>query len=112
MRKLAAAAIAALAMNSCAPAQLYNWNGYDSAVYSYTKASDEKSLNELMNTYEKLINNQGTSNRPAPGICADYGFLLIQKGEKEKGIKLLKQEIEYYPESATFIGRIIKRAEQ
>lgn len=102
----------ALLLGSCTSSQLYNWSGYDDAVYSYTKTSDEKSLAELIKVYEKIIKHPGTSNRPAPGICADYGYLLLKKGEKEKGIALLKQEIAYYPESAVFVGRIIKRAEQ
>jgi hypothetical protein len=112
MKKILVLAAIAGALCSCAPAQLYNWNGYDNAVYSYTKSNSEESTEDLIKVYEKLIKNFGSSNRPAPGVCADYGYLLLKKGEKQKGIALLKQEIAYYPESEAFIGRIIKRAEQ
>lgn len=112
MRKVVFIIASTLLLGSCTSTQLYSWTGYDNAIYNYTKVNDEKSLQELMLVYEKLIKHPGTSNRPAPGICADYGYLLLTKGEKEKGIALLKQEIVYYPESAVFIGRIIKRAEQ
>jgi hypothetical protein len=104
--------LALLFLCSCAPKALYNWNGYDNAVYNYTKTNDEKSLQDLFKVYDELIKNTGSSNKPAPGICADYGYLLIQKGEVEKGKKLIKQEIVYYPESAVFLERILKRLEK
>lgn len=111
MKKLATIAAAALFLCSCAPQAIYNWSGYDNAVYSYTKANDEKSLQELISVYQRLIKNTGSSHKPAPGICADYGYLLLKKGEVAKGKELLKQEIAFYPESAVFVERIIKRAE-
>lgn len=92
---------------------LYNWKGYDDAVYGYTKNSDEKSTERLVKVYEKLISNSGgTREVPPPGICADYGYLLIKKGETEKGKELLSKEIALYPESKVFIERIIKRLEK
>jgi hypothetical protein len=112
MKKVLAITAVALLLGSCAPQAIYNWSGYDNAVYSYTKANDEKSLQELVVVYQKLIKNPGSSNRPAPGICADYGYLLLKKGEVAKGKELLKQEVAFYPESAVFVERIIKRAEK
>jgi hypothetical protein len=103
--------LVAAAVTSCTPARpLYNWKGYDDAVYSYTKKSDEKSTENLIKIYEKLIKNSGGAREvPPPGICADYGFLVIQKGENEKGKELLTRETELYPESKIFIDRILKR---
>jgi hypothetical protein len=96
---------------SCVPTKpLYNWRGYDDAVYAYTKASDEKSTENLIKIYEKLIKKSGgTRQVPPPGVCADYGFILIKKGEIAKGKELLVKETVLYPESKQFIDRIIKR---
>jgi len=47
-----------------------------------------------------------------PGICAEYGYLLIKQGKREEGLQLLKKEIELYPESKVFITRIIKQFEK
>ena len=89
---------------------LYNWKGYDDAVYGYTKASDDKSTEKLIKIYENLIKKSGgTREVPPPGVCADYGYILIKKGEKAKGKELLAQEIVLYPESRVFIERILKR---
>ena len=82
-----------------------------------------------------MVSNPGGSrNTVPPGICAEYGFLMLQpntaeifemyatpKQKKafenseygalfsEKGIKMLEMEMELYPESVTFIGPILKR---
>lgn len=99
---------------SCSTTQpLYNWKGYDDAVYNYTKLADERSVEQLMVIYEKLIKNSGgTRNVPPPGVCGDYGYLLVKKGEIEKGKELLRKETVLYPESKPFIDRILKRFEQ
>lgn len=92
---------------------LYNWKGYDDAVYAYTKANNEKSVENLINIYERLIKKSGgTRQVPPPGIYADYGYLLIQKGQTAKGKELLIKETELYPESKPFVDRIIKRLEK
>jgi len=92
---------------------LYNWKGYDDAVYAYTKTGDEKSVENLIKIYEKLIKKSGgTRQVPPPGICADYGYIMIKKGENSKGIELLTKETVLYPESKQFVDRILKRLEK
>ncbi len=106
--------ILAFAAFSCTTGkQLYNWRGYDDAVYAYTKTADEQSTETLIQIYEKLINKPGgTRNAPPPGVCADYGYILIRKGEVAKGKELLIKETMLYPESKPFIDRIINRFEE
>lgn len=102
-----------LLLFSCGtPKPLYNWQNYDAVVYNYIKVSDEKSTENLLKTYDKLIKKYGTRKVPAPGVYADYGYLLIKGGEIEKGKTLLQKEISLYPESATLINGILKRLEK
>jgi hypothetical protein len=111
MRKYLVLAIIGIFVMSCNTTKpLYNWKGYDDAVYAYTKASDEKSVENLIKIYEKLIKKSGgTRQVPPPGVYADYGYILIKKGETAKGKELLIKETVLYPESKVFIDRIIKR---
>lgn len=112
MKKILLLALIALGATSCATQQLYNWSGYDNAVYAYTKTTDEESVKDLMAVYQKLMDNSGGSRKvPPPGVCADYGFLLIQSGKIEEGKALLAKEITLYPESKKFIDRILARFE-
>ena len=81
-----------------------------------------------------VTNPGGTRQVPPPGICAEYGYLLLQpetadtfmnnatSAQKklflsqdynalflERGKEMLEKEIEYYPESAKFIRPLIKK---
>jgi len=49
---------------------------------------------------------------PPPGLYADYAFILLQIGKTEEGKTFLLKEVELYPESKTFIDRILKMLER
>ena len=112
MRIILMIAFMALLSVACTTQQsLYNYDGYDEAIYEYTKNRDEKSLEQLLAVYEAMIQKTGSRQVPPPGLYADYGYLLIQKGEVAKGKELLQKEIALYPESSHFVGLILKRVE-
>ena len=115
MRKILFLIVLGVILSSCATTKpLYNWKGYDEAVYDYTKTNTTKSTEQLENVYQQLIANSslGSRNIPAPGICADYGYLLIKEGKTDEGIELIKKEISLYPESKPFLSQILKRFEK
>lgn len=104
----------ALFVVSCTSSQktLYNWADYQQESYDYVKNSTDASLDDLLKTYEVMINKQtGTRQTVPPGICADYGYLLVKKGKKAEGIAMMKKEVALYPESAAFMSQIIKKLE-
>lgn len=102
-----------IGLTSCGtPRSLYSWYNYDSNLYSYNKKRTEKEEKALVEAYEKIINKQrGIRNTIPPGICAEYGFMLIEKGNISEGITYLKREVALYPESSIFINRIIAQYE-
>ena len=85
--------------------------------------------------YEDIVTHPGGMRRmPPPGICAEYGYMLLipENAETfakyatsmqkrtfassdyasffpEKGKEMLMKEIELYPESAKFIAPLIER---
>jgi hypothetical protein len=106
---------AGLLLASCAPTvkPLYTWGKYEDVSYAYLKNTDEKTTLELIETYQKILNEQkGTRKTVPPGIYADYGFLLIQSGKAKEGKALLEKEVALYPESKVFIERILKMIEK
>jgi len=114
MRKIAfIIACSLFLLASCTPQKtLYNWGKYQETSYQYVKTDTDKSYDKLLKAYEYIINNQKEGRRVVPpGIYADYGFLLVKQGKTQEGLKLMKMEVALYPESAVFVGRIIKRLE-
>jgi hypothetical protein len=92
---------------------LYTWSNYTNSSYNYLKNSDEKSTEELIKTYQEIIEKQkGSRGVVPPGIYADYGFILLQANKTAEGKAMLMQEIALYPESRIFIERILKMTEK
>ncbi|MCK9206697.1 MAG: DUF4810 domain-containing protein [Salinivirgaceae bacterium] len=114
MRKIIFLSLVFLFFASCTTQKpLYNWDKYEITSYNYLKNNDEKSAQELIVTYQKIIEKQnGTRKVVPPGIYADYGFLLLQANKTEEGKAMLLKEISLYPESKIFIDRILKMMEK
>lgn len=143
MRRTALFVATIILLSSCAPTLMYNWGGnpsggvtpYENLTYqNYDKQSPE-TLCKLIVLYEDMTANPGGTRKvPAPGICAEYGYLLMQpevlqtftehatKAQMrifkdkdlnsffiEHGKEMFEKEIEYYPESATFTGPLVKK---
>lgn len=106
--------LAAFTLASCTTqTPLYTWAKYETTSYNYLKNSDEKSTQELIETYKKIIEKQnGSRGVVPPGIYADYGFLLVQANRTKEGKALLLKEIALYPESKVFIDKILKTIEE
>lgn len=92
---------------------LYTWSDYEKTSYGYLNNADEKSSEELIKSYQEIIDMQnGTRGEVPPGIYADYGYLLLQQGQTELGREFLQREISLYPESEVFINRILRLSEE
>ncbi len=144
MKKLALFILTAVLLSSCGTTtSLYNWGGsssggvspYESLSYlNYDKQTAE-SICKLLVLYEEMTSHPGGSRKvPAPGICAEYGYLLMQpevlqtfsenatkaqmkvyEGKDlsayftEHGKEMFEKEMEYYPESVVFIAPLLKK---
>ncbi len=105
------AVAAVLLLASCSTTKpLYTWYDYTDDTYQSIKKADKKSQEELLKTYEKIVSKQEDDSRGIPpGVCADYGYMLIAAGKTKEGKELLMKEKALYPESAKFIDRILQR---
>ncbi|MCX6258451.1 MAG: DUF4810 domain-containing protein [Bacteroidia bacterium] len=114
MRKIIFILSVILLLASCTSQKpLYYWGDYEIKSYNYLKNSDEKSTQELIDSYQKIIEKQGGSREVVPpGVYADYGFLLLQANKTVEGKAMLQKEISLYPESKVFIDRILKKLEK
>ena len=82
----AVGAVAVVCASCSSNSQLYNWKGYEQAVYAYTQTPDEQNLEKLLTVYDRLLHAPGGVRMvPPPGVCADYGYLLLMNGKRTRG---------------------------
>ena len=101
-------------LSSCSSTKsLYLWYDYENATYQYNKKRTDELKVKMMDQYLKLIQKQKSTRKVVPpGLYAEYGYALYMGGKKEEGLNYLKQEIKVYPESESYISRIIKQLEK
>lgn len=143
MKRLTILSIVTFCLVSCGVTpSLYYWGGmqygattYEDLTYKNSFKQTPESICNLICMYEDMVSNPGgTRNVPPPGVCAEYGYLLLvpenaaifasnatpaQKAAfaskdyasffPKKGKELLQKEMELYPESAKFIAPLIER---
>ena len=143
MKKLLIIGIASLCLASCGvSASLYYWGGtqkntttYENLAYKNYDKQTPESICKLICMYEDMVTYPGgTRMVPPPGICAEYGYMLLipENAEifskyatasqkkifasadyaalfPEKGKEMMLKEIELYPEAAKFIAPLIEK---
>lgn len=143
MKRIIILAIGVVMLSSCGMTNtLYYWGGiqsgttaYENLAYQSYDKQTPKSICNLVAVYENMVTKPGgTRQVPPPGICAEYGYLLLQPETAEtflnnatpaqkklfesndysalfleRGKEMLQKEIEFYPESAKFIEPLIKK---
>lgn len=88
---------------------LYKWGNYEKNSLAYYARQTPESRLELEKTLKSIIvTSSKIGKKPAPGIYAEYAYLLLIQGRKTSAMNLLKKEIEIYPESKLFVDRILK----
>lgn len=146
MTKIFIAVIAGVVLTSCSVSNsLYYWGGaqngataYENLAYQSYDKQTPKSICNLIAVYENMVTKPGGIRQvPPPGICAEYGYLLLQPETAEtflnnataaqkrlfdsddyasifteRGKEMLQKEIELYPESAKFIKPLIQKLER
>ena len=88
----------------------YSWGGYDHSLYVYYK--DPATESALAHSLEATINTaQNNHAVVAPGIYAEYGYLMLQEGNAPAAVSAFRQEEARWPESKLFMDHMIAVAQ-
>lgn len=154
MRRILILAAAALVLAACGPTSslpsyhpLYYWGGshykfngsasaYEDNAYNYYVKQTPEAICALIVSYEDMVKHPGGIREvPPPGICAEYGYLLLMPNTasifaehataSQKSVfeghtdyiaffsnyagELFEKELELYPESQAFIKPLVER---
>ena len=92
---------------------LYTHYNYDEVVYSFAKSNktfEAKDLKKMIKSYERIVEEpKGENAVPPPGACADYAYLLYLQGDKDKAKQYFQKEYITYPESKTYIEKLMQK---
>ncbi len=92
---------------ACAPQSRFEWGSYEPALYAYYKdpsdrASYEKALTQAIAAGRK-------SNKIAPGLCAELGYMHLEDGNLVQARADFDEEMRLFPESRPFLTGVTKR---
>jgi hypothetical protein len=107
MRFLSSLVVSIVLLSSCTTTQ-YHWRDYDEDLRGYyqNQADPTPLIKSLKRTVEEGIARKNL----APGLCAEYGYLLLERGDLDQANYYFNKEMEYWPESSLFIGKLIRNA--
>lgn len=111
MRRYILSAIIAtpVILSGCVAPAKYTWGNYDKSLYSYYK--DPTKSQEHMAEIQSIIQaSEKTQVKVAPGIYAEYGYLLMQAGKTDDAVLMFRKEKENWPESVQFMDSMMKMA--
>ena len=113
-RPLALLALAGLStiLSGCANNQaLYQWGGYNSALYSSYKDPEQVAAQQTkLETHIAAMNS--SNQKVAPGLYAELGSLYLQTGKTSEAISQYKKERELWPESRGLMDAMISTLEK
>lgn len=108
------AAAAAMLLSGCAannPPPLYQWTGYQPAVYDYLKGG--KAPQEQIDALEKSLQEiRSKAHTPPPGFHAQLGMLYANVGNDTQAMQEFEAEKELFPESSTYMDFLMKKPKQ
>jgi hypothetical protein len=106
MRSIYAVLLAVGLTGCAAKTGLYNWGGYDTALYSSYK--DPTTVAENMQKLEVHIQALETGKQKVPpGLYADLGMMQLQAGDRAKAVANFHKERDAWPESAALMDALI-----
>ena len=93
-----------LAAGCTAPKQ-FRWGNYEDSLYDFYE--DPSNASEFKQSLRGIINATSSEHKIAPGIFAEYGYLLYREGQYDQALSFFQKEKAAWPESAPFMDKFI-----
>ncbi len=97
-----------LVLTGCGPQTKYAWNGYDQKLYDHYKNPTESE--QFIEILKEVIVYGESAGKVPPGMYAEYGYLLYEKGNFTEAILYFKKEQDKWSESKVLMAKMISNA--
>lgn len=104
------ASVLLLAACGTATPPKYDWGTYEQSMYGYYK-SPEKTDQLIESLAATIIKAETGKQKVAPGLYAEYGYLLMKQGRQQDAIANFDKEKTMWPESTVLMDRMSKLAQ-
>jgi hypothetical protein len=107
-----AALCPALLLTACSTGThgLYQWGSYEDQVYAMYNSAGKTSPQEQLAKLEADGEKARAGNRtPPPGYHAHLGYLYFETGNPERAVASFQNEKTLFPESRSYMDRLIAR---
>lgn len=105
---------ALLLLSGCATPEppLYRWGSYEQLVYAgYRDPGSSDPVNDALALEADLARTEAEGAAIPPGVRIHLAYLYFQQGRDAEARDLLLAERENFPESTTFVNRLLSRLE-
>lgn len=102
-------AVTCLLVTGCVQTQ-YAWDGYDQKLYN--NYHNPEGGAQFSADLKEIIAENEASGRVPPGIFAEYGYALYEKGQFPEAIEYFKKEQAKWPESNVLMTKMISNVQQ
>ena len=96
-----------MALTACVAAPRFEYGAYEPTLYAYYKKPEL--ADKFETALEKAIEKGEASDRLAPGLYAELGYLKLDQGDQATAIELFRKEAAAFPESEVFMSGIVNR---
>jgi len=97
----------AFLFSGCASTK-YKWHNYDGVLYQHYKNPHDNE--EFIEHLNEIIREGESSGKVPPGIYAEYGYAMYERGQYDEAIKYYQKEYDKWPESRTLMTKMIANA--
>lgn len=96
------------------PTHLYYWDSYEQDMFlAYAQPDNPSRQMKLAATLLRIIEKSDKAGRKVPpGMVAEYGYFLYQRGEYFAAIDHFRREATTWPESKTLMDLMIRKARE